>query len=147
MSTESLDEHLRVVGDLVARQKAVIEENALLRLENERLTTDLASHQGVFTRNVALERRLEDARQTRKTLQKIEGLEAEVCSLQQTILDREGDVAVLELQRTKDSESLAVAEMFVDRLVNLSQKLRIKTGSRNPKELLSAIEDAVRKLV
>jgi len=140
MSIESLDASLIQIKDIIDRQKQLIGQNDALAAENTRLKAENDSLRTLIDRVADLERRLEDARRTKKTIQRIEELEGTISSHVQ-------ELGELKTQRIKDSENTVVAQMYVERLTYIANKLKIKPGNRTSKALLSAIEDAVRKLV
>lgn len=147
MSIEKLDSHLFQIREIVGQQRILIKQNELLKEENDALKLELTKMKELEAQNVELAERLEDARKSKKTLQKIEELESTVVSMSTVCSSQLAELGVLRGQQTKDTENQALANMYVERLSYLADKLKIKPGHRNPKELLAAIEDAVRKLV
>lgn len=137
---EDLNDHLRGIRQIVQQQRIILEENGRLKAENKELREQISQSKSVLDRNCELEAQLEGARRTKKTFQRIEELEQSVLTLTQ-------ELGQLRLERASSLKVAESAQYFVERLDYIAAKLRVKPGNRTPKELLSAIEDAVRKIV
>lgn len=127
--------------DLARKSKSTLQtiedqESKITRLEAKLLHFDK-----VKSHNSRLEAVSKDAAKDKSVLRSI------IETHEQTITELSNEVGFLKARHDQNTENAGVAQMYVDRLTYIATKLRVKPGHRTAKELLSAIEDAVRKLM
>jgi len=140
MSLAELDKHMKSIRRIISDYTMLEQEKRAVQDEKRHLERQMASSETLRKKIKELEGSLEDARRTKKTLQKVEGLQARVNELEERNKFLEDRLAE---HVARDDN----AKVFLERLSHIAVKLKIRPGSRTPKELLGAIEDSIRKLM